>query len=342
MNDIGGILMEKNQYIKMSSVEVAALWSTYFSETLTKCMIIHFLETVADPDIESLLVNAFEIIQKRLPKIEELLLKEDIPIPQGFTDKDIYPKSPRLFSDAFYLYYIWLMSSMELQAHSLSVALCARSDVNNFYREVLNGSADTDTKARELALKKGYFIRAPYIPAPKKVDFVHKQSFLTGWFGDRRPLHALEITHLYRNIMSNTIGKELIMGFSQVVQSDEIRRFLVRGKEISAKHIEIFTSLLKEEDLSSFESWATYVTDSTVSPFSDKLILFHITSLNAAGMGNYGISMSASSRRDLGVHYLRLMGEIAKYTEDGANLMIHNGWMEQPPQAADRGELAKA
>ncbi|WP_419158854.1 DUF3231 family protein [Rossellomorea sp. BNER] len=30
-----------------------------------------------------------------------------------------------------------------------------------------------------------------------------------------------------------------------------------------------------------------------------------------------------------------------RYSEDGANIMIDNGWMEQPPLAADRDELAK-
>jgi hypothetical protein len=333
--------MENNQHIGMTSIEIGALWSAYFSETTTKCMIIHFLETVEDPDIESLLMNALNICNKRIPKIEELLAKENFPIPQGFTDKDVYSKTPRLFSDPFMLYYIWFMSSMELQAHSLSMALCARSDVNNFYREVLNDSADTDTKARELALKKGYFIRAPYIPAPSKIDFVKKKSFLTGWFGERRPLHALEITHLFKNAMTNTIGYTLITGFSQVTKSKEIRNLFVRGKQIAAKHTNIFTSILKEEDLSSFEAWAAYVTDSTTPPFSEKLMLFQIASLNSVGIGNYGLSISASSRRDLGTHYTRLIGEVALFTEDAANLMIENGWMEQPPQAANRDQLAR-
>ncbi|ARK32493.1 DUF3231 family protein [Halalkalibacter krulwichiae] len=333
--------MENNQHIGMMSIEIGALWSTYFSETTTRCMIIHFLENVEDPDIELLLTNALTICNKRIPKIEQLLGKENFPIPQGFTDKDVHSKAPRLFSDPFYLYYIWFMSSMELQAHSLSMTLCARTDVNDFYRDVLNDSADTDMKSRELALKKGYFIRAPHIPTPSKVDFVKRQSFLTGWFGERRPLNALEITHLFKNAMTNTIGNLLITGFSQVTESKDIRNLFVRGKEISAKHVTIFNSILKEEDLSSFDSWAAYVTDSTTPPFSEKLMLFHITSLNSVGIGNYGISISASSRRDLGTHYTRLMGEIALYTEDGANLMIEKGWMEQPPQAANRDQLIR-
>lgn len=331
--------MENNQHIGLTSIEIGALWSAYFSETTTKCMILHFLENVEDPDIESLLIHGLNICNKRIPKIEELLLKDNFPIPQGFSDKDVYSKAPRLFSDPFYLYYIWFMSSVELQTHSLSLALCARSDVNDFYREVLNGSADTDTKSRELALKKGYFIRAPHIPTPKKIDFVKKKSFLTGWFGERRPLNALEITHLFKNAMSNSIGIILLTGFSQVTKSNDIRNLFVRGKDIAAKHSNIFTSVLNEEGLSSFESWAAYATDSTTPTFSDKLMLFQVASLNSIGIGNYGVAISASSRRDLGTHYARLTGEIALFTEDAANLMIEYGWMEQPPQAADRDEL---
>nr|WP_245628163.1 DUF3231 family protein [Shouchella shacheensis] len=33
--------------------------------------------------------------------------------------------------------------------------------------------------------------------------------------------------------------------------------------------------------------------------------------------------------------------EIGKYSGAGAKLMIDNGWMENPPQAPDRDELAK-
>ncbi|WP_394236950.1 DUF3231 family protein [Niallia oryzisoli] len=328
--------MENNQQLDLTSVEMGALWSAYFSETITKCMFQHFLENVEDPEIESLLMHGLNICNKRIPKLEELFLKENFPIPQGFTDKDVNPKAPRLFSDAFYLYYIWFMSSMELQAHSLSLSLCARSDVNDYYREVLNGSADTDTKTREIALQKGLFVRAPHIPTPAKIDFVTKKSFLTGWFGERRPINALEITHLFKNIMNNTLGATLMTGFSQVAKSKDIGHLFIRGRDIAAKHSTIFTSVLKEEGLSSFESADIYATDSINPPFSQKLMLFHVTSLNALGMANYGLAISASSRKDIATHYTRLMGEIALFTEDAANLLIENGWMEQPPQAADR------
>ncbi len=85
----------------------------------------------------------------------------------------------------------------------------------------------------------------------------------------------------------------------------------------------------------------TYVTESTVSPFSDRMMMFIITGLIALGIGYYGTSISTSIRRDLTAHYDRLIHEILKYSEDGANILIDNGWMEEPPRASDRDELAK-
>jgi hypothetical protein len=56
----------------------------------------------------------------------------------------------------------------------------------------------------------------------------------------------------------------------------------------------------------------------------------------------YGTALSVSARRDLALKYVMLTAEIAKYAEDGANLMIDHGWLEEPPKASDRRALTKA
>jgi hypothetical protein len=35
------------------------------------------------------------------------------------------------------------------------------------------------------------------------------------------------------------------------------------------------------------------------------------------------------------------LAEVGQYAEDGANLLIKHGWMEQPPQSVDSNELIK-
>ncbi|WP_462411692.1 DUF3231 family protein [Neobacillus sp. Marseille-QA0830] len=47
-----------------------------------------------------------------------------------------------------------------------------------------------------------------------------------------------------------------------------------------------------------------------------------------AGRGNYGVSISESQRSGLVVEYARLSAEILKYSEDGANIMMANEWLD--------------
>ncbi|WP_308162540.1 DUF3231 family protein [Bacillus sp. ISL-7] len=101
-------------------------------------------------------------------------------------------------------------------------------------------------------LSKGLYIRAPYVTTPEKVDFIRKQNFLAGWFGERRSLTTLEVTNLYANIQRNVLAMSTFIGFSQVAKSKEVGNFFSRGKEIASKHIEIYSSVLNEKFPSSF------------------------------------------------------------------------------------------
>ena len=70
-------------------------------------------------------------------------------------------------------------------------------------------------------------------------------------------------------------------------------------------------------------------------------MLFHIATLLSAALGYYGEALSMCQRRDLSADYARMNMEIALIAEDGLNLLIEKGWMEQPPTAADHENLAK-
>ena len=70
----------------------------------------------------------------------------------------------------------------------------------------------------------------------------------------------------------------------------------------------------------------------TISPFSDKLLMFEVAGITQAGIGYYGRSVSSSQRRDLGFHYMRVITETLQYGEDGANITIKKVWLEEPPQ----------
>jgi hypothetical protein len=316
--------METEHNIRLTSTEISALWSSYMANSMAVCVLKYFLEKVEDTQIRPVIEYGLELSQNHVQRITDIFKHEKFPIPQGFTDEDINVTAPRLFSDTFQLIYMKNMSRIGMITNSSDLSTSARSDVCDFLTECLASSAELYNKSIKVLLSKGVHVRAPSISTPEKVDFVTKQGFLTGFLGERRTLNAIEITHLFTNVETNDIGKAIITGFSQVAKSKQVRQYMIRGRDISAKHIEVFSSLLMEDHLPAPMIWDTGLMDSTVNPFSDKLMMSHIASLSAAGIGNYGVAISASQRRDLGVTYSRLLSEISQYAEDGANIVIEN------------------
>ena len=331
--------METQHNVNLSSVEIANLWTAYMNNSMSVCVLTYFAANTNDTEIKSLVEFALECSQKNCQEVRAIFEEENYPVPFGFTQHDVNLKAPKLWTDILHINYLDQMSKAGFLAFGFCASLAARLDVREYFNRCLIRITEINNRTKNLLLEKGLFLRPPTIAAPKQVDFVQKQGFLTGWFGERKPLLAMEIMHLYHNIQTNAIGKAIIMGFAQVASSKDVRDFMLRGKEIAVKHIEIFSSLLRDEDIPVPTSWDSDVLDSTLSPFSEKLMLFHVAFLSAAGIGNYGSAISISTRRDIITHYSRLVAEVGLYTEDGANLMINHGWLEEPPQAIKRAEL---
>ena len=333
--------MLTNHHIELTAAEIANLWTNYMSDTSAVCIFESYLSHVDDIEIRSVLEFAMELSQAHVQKLQAIFAEEKHPLPDGFSvNNDVNKEAPRLFTDNFYLFYIQNIGKLSMEFYTMCLSNCARLDLCEYFTECLNESAKLFNKATEIMLTKGTFVRAPFIPVSKKVEYVKKQSYLAGWFGHRRPLSAVEMSQIYFNLIQNQLGRTLLMGFSQVAKSQQVRDYMVRGRNISDKHVEIFGSLLSKEFLPSASAWDTMPTDSTVSPLSDKLMMFHTETLNSIGIGHYGRGLGLSPRRDLGANYTRLTAEIVQFAEDGTNIMIENEWLEQPPQAADRDVLA--
>jgi hypothetical protein len=331
---------ETKYNVGLTAAEVSNLWNSYMNDSMAKCVLKHFLSKVEDIEVRPLIQYALELAQNHVHTVTEILKNEKHPIPHGFTDEDLDAAAPRLFTDIFFLLYLHNMSSNGLKAYSLALSLVTRPDIVEFYSECLASSKELNVRASQIMLSKGIYSRSPFIPTPEKVEFIAKQSYLEGLFEGTRPLDAVEITNIYSCLLSNILGKVLLTGFCQVAESQKVREYMYRGIKIAVKHIETFGSLLKKDNLPSLRTWDSEVTVSKVPPFSDKLMMFHTRILSSAGIANYGVSMSTSMRHDLGVNYGRLMAEFGHYGDDGLNLMINNKWLEQPPLAADRKELA--
>ena len=333
--------METNHSIRLTSGEIASLWTTYMSDSMAVCVIKHALGKGKDTEIRAVLELALNLSQRHVDKIKQIFINEGFPVPHGFTDEDVNLKAPRLFSDAFWLMYINKMSINGLTGYSVALTTATRADIRDFYTQVIDSTMELYNKSLNVKLSKGLFVRPPYISIPDKIDFVKKQSFLTGWFGERRPINAMEISHIDFNMKKSILKESLMLGFAQVSQSKEVKDFISRAKDSSSKHIDVFRTILTENNLPSPPSWESEVTNSTIAPFSDKLMLFHTQALVNYAIGYYGASLAASFRKDLAVKLVQVIGEDLLLVEDGVNIMIDQGWLEQIPQADDREELVK-
>lgn len=331
--------MEDKTNIQLTAPEMAALWAQYINDTQAVCTMSYFLETIEDEEVRPIIEWTLDTAKENVSIMKEIFQKDDFPIPIGFTEQDVNPKAPKLFTDTFYLAYLKQMSMFAMTASSAALGLATRPDIVAFFKRIYQVGVELQDKARDLMLKQGTYVKPPSISTPEKIDFVNKQHFLAGFFGKKRSITAIEISHLFLNCQTNAIGKVLITGFAQISQNDEVKQFLLRGKDLSQKYVNIFSEFLIKEDLPAPMSWDSAVLDTTTSIFSDKLIMYTVSAMIAAGIGNYGMAMAASPRRDIGLKYMSLIPEVSLYAEDGANIMIKHGWVEEPPKADDRDKL---
>lgn len=264
-----------------------------------------------------------------------------MPIPKGFSDADVDLSAPPLYSDLYALSFVYRVSQVNLTFFASNTTKVARNDVVSFFTTGLESITKLYKQSLNVMLSKGVYDRPPKIKYPEIAEYVQEQSFLGKWFGEQRPLTSLELGEIFFIIERNYIGLLLIIGAIQVMKDKEIKQFLLKGKKLSEKQINIFNTLLRKEDLLEISPVTMEVTDSTISPFSDKLIMFLITTTTGTSIPMLAYAMSVSMRKDLAVHYARLIAEIIHYEEQGVTILINRGWMEQPPLDFDRKALMK-
>jgi hypothetical protein len=333
--------MNNEHNVRLTSAELANLWTQFMNDSLAACVFSHFLKYIEDQDIREVLEFASDLSHAHLQKLTKFFTDAQYPVPIGFSKKDdVTLEAPPLFSETFMLNYLYVMTLHGLTGYAGAVGTSVRIDQIDYFTKCNTETTELYAKVVKVMLKKGIVSRAPFINAPEKVDFVKKQSFLTGWFGNRRPLNAIEISGICFNMQKSAVKVVLEIGFSQTATSKELRQYFHRGAKICEQQFETLNSILADDHLPAPRKWSSEVTNSTKPPFSDKLMLFQILTLVSTAMGYFGAGLAVSQRRDLAAKYELLIAEIGLYAEDGAELMIDKGWLEQPPMADDRDKLA--
>lgn len=329
--------------IKLTSAEISTLWKTYIQNTAVRCFYKHFLQYLQDVEIKEIIKEVVVFVETVISKLELIFQKENFPVPIGFSEKDTDLSAPALYSDLFALSFVYRSGQVIMPHYSNVLTKVIRLDIYSFFSECLSSEMEIHKKALSLMLSKGLMDKPPKMEYPTSVEFTqHEPTLINTWLGERRPLNCLEMAELFQDIERNAVGLVLLIGLIQVTRDKEIKEYLLKGKNLAENQIETFDRFLKENDNFIGFPMTMEVTNSTISPFSERLILFIIASANQIAISTLGDGLSVSMRKDVGASYFLFLTEVMKYGDEGLKLMIKRGWFEQPPQPIDRNQFYKS
>ena len=176
----------------------------------------------------------------------------------------------------------------------LSLSVSVRKDIREFYTSCDNDAQNMYNLTIELLLEKGKFQRDPYFYPNESPEFISTKDFADGFFGKGRMLSSLEIISISLNIKKSIMAKALSIGFSQVTELKEVRKFLEQSEKTADENIEALTKIMHKDNLPVPMSLESEVTASKESPFSDKLMLYHIGFLAQTAQIYHGSRVSIS------------------------------------------------
>ena len=339
----GCILLEGKKLnkgnIRLTSTEITNLLTQYEQETMSICINKYVLATVKDSQIRSVFKFALELSEKHVKKLKEFFNKENFPVPNGFTEKDVNLKAPPLFTDSFWLQYLYSVIHFGLSGYCLALGVSIRRDIRDYYSQCNIEVIEIYNQTVDILLAKGLYEPAPSFSTPKKAEYITNLGYTLDVIGKKRPLNSAEAGNIYFNLTMTCGAKAICLGFSQVTRNKEVRQFLEKVLKIVNKNFGIFSSLLHEKNLRVPQLLDTQVTNSTVAPFSDKLMMHKVGFLLGASLSYYGTAMVASLRADLVGHCETAILRGLKLLPNWGAIIIKNEWLEKLPEANDRKEL---
>lgn len=331
--------MDKEK-LKLTSSEIGSLWGEYVNGTMIDTVNRYMYSIIEDEAIKAIFNDAIKTFERQKQQLAAFLENEGFPVPIGFGEADLNKGAKRLFTDILCLNYLHIMTLHGLIGHITALGVSVRKDLREFYDSCDNDAKKMYHQTIELLLEKGNFQRDPLFYPSKSPEFISSKDFTDGLFGKGRSLSATEIISISFNIKKGIMAKTLAIAFSQVSHSKEVRKFFGETEKASDQQIQTLSKILHEDNLPTPRSWETEVTTSTDSPFSDKLMLYHTGFLFQAAQVYQGTGLASSMRSDLITTYESIILKNIMLTKKWFDIMEKNEWLEQPPLAPNRKEIA--
>ena len=330
--------------IPISSSELGTLWTTYQRKKMMKILISHFVDKSENEESKKILFDFTKETEIHISEIENIFSNEKAISPIAFDDNDVFKDAPPLFEDMFSIIFLRLLMKMDMGANAINLSMAYRKDVREFYKRTSIYSQDIFDLCTDFLLERGILARPPYVTMPKKTEFVEEKKYMSGinLIGGKRALNTIEVGFLVHALEANIFGMQLMTGFAQVATESEVRKYFIKGKELSKKIITKFNNVLLQSDIQPPSTWAGNATNSTVPPFSDKIMMFLTNLMSIYALGYNALGVSFSLRSDLPQKLLFVEKDTLSYANEGGKLMITHQWLEEPPQMDDRNQLTKS
>lgn len=323
--------------------EVGSLWQTYQEKTLIMRFLEYFIEKSDDIQAKNILGGLWQELNFYVKEMEDIFSKQGMVIPVGFTAEDVRLGAPKLFDNGFDVMFVRILKEVSMGLYTLGMNMTYNKEVMAIYEGLTTVTQKIYKLSTLYLLEKGILSLPPKVTMPTENNFINSKKFMKGYklSGNKRALTDLEVGILHHNLEANNIGMQLITGFAQCAQNPEAKQYFIKGKELAKKQIKVMEDLLLEADVQLSATSGATVTPSTVPPFSDKLMMHCIYILNGFSIVGSGTGAFFSLRNDLAMKVMLLAKDIYFYAQEGIEILIKNGWFEEPPQMEDRSKIIK-
>lgn len=218
--------------------------------------------------------------------------------------------------------------------YALHLTISYREDIIHFYQQLTEITETYYNLFTQYLLKKSILPRPNYVTMPKAMDFITDKQYMKGTniLGNRRPLNIVEFGVLYRSFESNIMGMQLLKGFAQCAKDKEVQKYFTKGMELSKEILKEDGDILLQNNIQPPATPGGTVTNSTIAPFSDRLMMFCNYLLGGMNLGGQGFSAALLWRNDLIAKTGVQAKDVFEYTREGVILMMSKGWLEEPPK----------
>jgi hypothetical protein len=330
--------------IQLTSSEVGTLWKTYIAMSEELLVYNFFKDKTIDNEAKAIITSYITEGENIKNDIVNIFNNEGSAIPTGFNSQDIFRDAPTLFDDLFHIMYLRQMMKLNMAFDAVYTAVSYKKEAQNVLKLHYDVSYKYYTLTTEYLLKKGVFAKPPVVTMQKQAEFIEDKSYMSGLnlFSKKRNLNTIEVGYIYESLEFNVFFMKLLTGFAQVAKDTAVKKYFSKGMELGKKNFDKLNDVLLASDIPPSCTWAGIITESTETPFSDKLMMYIVSILSTTPLSYSALGTSFSFRNDLPLLLAGIAKDLFSYAKEAGKLMIEHKWMEEPPQMEDRSQLIQS